>query len=89
MFIFADEHKTIIIMNKVQINAAVADKLKKANTLEELKGIAAMEGYELSDEQLEGVAGGGDINCLEKDLYPSLDDIDCPPFALEHEGRPL
>ena len=75
--------------NKKQLEEAVANKLKEAKSLEEVKNIAANEGYELSDEQLEGVAGGGDINCLEKDLYPVLEDLDCPPFALEHEGRPL
>ena len=75
--------------NKKQLEEAVANKLKEAKSLEEVKEIAANEGYELSDEQLEGVAGGGDINCLEKNLYPSLENLDCPPFALEHEGRPL
>ena len=75
--------------NKKQLEEAVANKLKEAKSLEEVKNIAANEGYELSDEQLEGVAGGGDIHCLEKDLYPVLEDLDCPPFALEHEGRPL
>lgn len=75
--------------NKEQLEEAVANKLKEAKSLEELKEIAAKEGYELSDEQLEGIAGCGDINCLEKDIYPSLENIDCPPLALEMEGRPL
>ena len=44
--------------NKKQLEEAVANKLKEAKSLEELKEIAAKEGYELSDEQLEGVAGG-------------------------------
>ena len=65
------------------------DRLKAAKSLEEIEEVAAEECFELSDDQLEGIAGGGDINCLEKDLYPSLENIDCPPFALEHEGRPL
>ena len=44
--------------NKVQLDAAVAEKLKKAKSLEELLDIADEEGYELSDEELEGIAGG-------------------------------
>ena len=44
--------------NKKQLEEAVANKLKEAKSLEEVKNIAANEGYELSDEQLEGVAGG-------------------------------
>ena len=83
MFIFADEHKTIIIMDtskpkKVQLNADVVEKLKNANSLEELKEIAAKEGYELSDEQLEEVAGGGnetwmcirDWSCATQTIKP-------------------
>ena len=50
--------------NKEQLDAAVADKLKEAKSLEELKEIAAKEGYELSDEQLEGVAGGDTWICI-------------------------
>ena len=34
------------------------------------------------------IVGGGDINCLEKDLYPSLENIDCPPFMLDTTNRP-
>ena len=65
------------------------NRLKAAKSLDEIEGVAAEECFELSDDQLEGIVGGGNINCLEKDLYPSLENIDCPPFALEHEGRPL
>lgn len=54
------------------------EKIKTAKTREELEAIAADGGFELSDEILEGVAGGwiahgclSDSKCLElKDLGP-------------------
>ena len=62
--------------NKEQLEEAVVNKLKEAKSLEELKEIAAKEGYELSDEQLEGIAGGIDM--------PELPDerIDCRGFFI-------
>ena len=60
--------------NKEQLEEAVANKLKEAKSLEELKEIAAKEGYELSDEQLEGIAGGGlcprDWGCSQQTIKP-------------------
>ena len=63
--------------NKEQLEATVADKLKEAKSLEELKEIATEEGYELSDEKLEGVAGGEgpwicvrDWSCAQKTMDP-------------------
>ena len=54
--------------NKEQLEEAVANKLKEAKSLEELKEIAAKEGYELSDEQLEGVAGGLGGVCPSREI---------------------
>ena len=45
-------------LNNGQLEEDVTDKLKEAKSLEELKEIAAKEGYELSEEELEGIAGG-------------------------------
>ena len=58
--------------NKEQLEEAVVNKLKEAKSLEELKEIAAKEGYELSDEQLEGIAGGvscpRDYSCITQTI---------------------
>ena len=53
--------------NKGQLNEALANKFKQAKSLEELKEIAAQEGYELSEDQLDGVAGG---NCPDLWMAP-------------------
>ena len=60
---------------KKQIDEALAKKLKEAKSLEELKEIAAQEGCELSDEQLEGIAGGKvrrprDYSCITLTIGP-------------------
>ncbi len=60
---------------KKQIDEALAKKLKEAKSLEELKEIAAQEGCELSDEQLEGIAGGKvrcprDYSCITLTIEP-------------------
>ena len=39
-------------------NPELQEKLKSANTPEELLALAKEEGYELSDEQLEAISGG-------------------------------
>ena len=52
-------------------NPEIQDKLKSANTVEELVALAKEEGAELSDEQLDAVSGGeewyepctGKFNC--------------------------
>lgn len=61
--------------NKGQLSEALANKLKEAKSLEELKEIAAQEGCELSDEQLEGIAGGKvrcprDYSCITLTIEP-------------------
>ena len=58
-----------------QIDEALAKKLEGAKSLEELKEIAAKEGCELSDEQLEGIAGGNqrcprDWSCITQTIAP-------------------
>ena len=40
-------------------NPELQEKLKAAKTPEEMLAIAREEGFELSEEELEGVAGGG------------------------------
>ena len=59
-----------------QIDEALAKKLEGAKSLEELKEIAAKEGCELSDEQLDGIAGGIDMPVLPDER------IDCHGFFL-------
>ena len=64
-------------MGKTKLFAdSIAKKLKGAKTLDEVKDIAAQEGYELSDGQLDGIAGGIDM--------PELPDerIDCRGFFI-------
>ena len=61
---------------KKQIDEALANKLKEAKSLEELKEIAAQEGCELSDDQLEGIAGGKvrcpkDYSCITLTMEPA------------------
>ena len=52
-------------MGKTKLFAdSIAKKLKGAKTLDEVKDIAAQEGYELSDDQLDGIAGGIDMPVL-------------------------
>ena len=75
-------------MSYENLSSQQKDRLRAAKSLEEMEELAAEEGFELSDEQLDGIVGGGDINCLEKDLYPSLENIDCPPFMLDTTNRP-
>ena len=64
-------------LNNGQLEEAVTDKLKEAKSLEELKEIAAKEGYELSEEELEGIAGGDgpwicvrDWSCAQQTITP-------------------
>ena len=51
-------------------NPELQEKLKSAKTPEDLLELAHEAGYELSDEELDGIAGGGDWDC-----FP-----DCPTF---------
>ena len=59
---------------KEHFEETVVNKLKEAKSLDELKEIAAKEGYELSDEQLEGIAGGiscpRDYSCITQTIKP-------------------
>jgi hypothetical protein len=62
-------------------NPEFQEKLKSAQTPEELAALAKAEGVELSDEQLETIAGGswreGDTWCV---------DVDCKLLACEVYG---
>ena len=53
-------------------NPELQEKLRTAKTPEELLALAREEGYELSDEQLEGVSGGWCVKC---------DEDGCPPVG--------
>ena len=61
---------------KEHLEETIANKLKEAKSLDELKEIAAKEGCELSDEQLDGIAGGIDMPVLPDER------IDCHGFFL-------
>ena len=53
-------------------NPELQEKLKAVKTPEELLAITKKEGFELSDAQLEGVAGGGwvcDDTCKRDDPH--------------------
>ena len=52
-------------------NPELQEKLKSAKTPEDLLELAHEAGYELSDEELDGIAGGGGWDC-----FP-----DCPTFG--------
>ena len=62
-------------------NPELQEKLKNARTPEELVVLARAEGVELTDEQLEAIAGGswreGDTWCI---------DVDCRLLACEVYG---
>ena len=61
---------------KEHLEETIANKLKEAKSHDELKEIAAKEGCELSDEQLDGIAGGIDMPVLPDER------IDCHGFFL-------
>ncbi len=46
------------------LNEEQIEKFQKANSFEELLGLAKEEGIELNDEQLEAISGGG---CLDSE----------------------
>ena len=45
-------------MKLEDLSPELQDKVKACNTAEELLALAKEEGYELSDEDLQGIAGG-------------------------------
>lgn len=45
-------------MTNTNLSPEQQEKLKAAKSLEEMEQIAAEEGFELSDEALDGIAGG-------------------------------
>lgn len=51
-------------------NPELQEKLQKAQTPDELLAIAKEEGYELSEDQLEGVNGGWCVHCPQDDCPP-------------------
>ena len=51
-------------------NPELQEKLKACQTAEELLALAKAEGYELSDENLEAIAGGAIWNCDEYSKCP-------------------
>lgn len=48
-------------MDLDRISPELQEKIKAASTPEELLSLAKQEGYELSDEDLEAVVGGADV----------------------------
>lgn len=54
-----------------KLDDGLKERVKAANTPEELLMLLKEAGYELSDEELEGIAGGGNWDC-----FP-----DCPTFG--------
>ena len=54
-------------------NPELQEKLKAAETTEELVGLAASEGIDLSGEQLRGISGGSD--------WSLCDDNECQKFG--------
>ena len=55
-------------------NPEFQEKLKSAKTVDELVALAKAEGVELTDEQLEAVAGG------QQNLWEQTHDDDCGDF---------
>ena len=47
-------------MNFEDLSPELQDKVRACQTAEEILALAKQEGYELSEEALEAVAGGGD-----------------------------
>ena len=56
-------------MNRIELmkDPELQERLKAANTPEELLAITREIGYTLSDEELDGIAGGGFWACSEQD----------------------
>ena len=52
-------------MNLNELTEEQKAKVKAAKTPEEVLVLAKEEGYELSDEELAGVAGGWDLPCVD------------------------
>ena len=50
-------------MKKEDLSPELKEKTKSCKTTEELMELAREEGVELSDEQLEGIAGGWGTSC--------------------------
>lgn len=61
-----------IIMGIDGLTPELQEKIKACKTPEEMLALAQEAGYELSDEQLEGIAGGGAWETVEHFL-----DHDC------------
>ena len=45
------------------LSAEQMDRLKAASSFEEMEEVVAEEGFTLSDEQLDAIAGGGGYSC--------------------------
>ena len=50
-------------------NPELQEKLKSAKTPEEMLALAREEGYELTDEELEGISGGWNTCWTDFDPY--------------------
>ena len=59
-------------MDISELSKELQDKAKACKTPEEMLALAAEAGYELSDDQLEAIAGGGHWACSEKECAFSI-----------------
>ena len=58
-----------LIMEFSDLSPEVQEKLKGAKTPEEIMALAKEEGYELSEEELDGISGGACWDCVKCHNY--------------------
>ena len=61
-------------MSFEELRSEIKEKIRACKTLDELKALAEAEGFELSEEDLQGVSGGGLEGCND---YYKCSDFDC------------
>ena len=64
-------------MNIEDLSAELKEKAQACKSPEELLALAKEEGFEISDEALEGISGGMTWSCLN-DCKAFCDDDSCP-----------
>ena len=63
------------------LTSELMEKAKACSTADELLTLAKEEGVELTDEQLEAVAGGGIWSCED---HESCDEFSCDSLCWSH-----
>ena len=59
-------------LENMDISPELREKAKACKTPEELLALAKKEGYKLSDEEMQAIAGGGNWSCASDVYVPSV-----------------